>query len=338
MKKMFKNKMLCNSYSVRRALCVLTALLALCMHPATAVAADEYPSRPVRLLVPNPPGGGSDAVARILAQKLGERLSQQFVVDNRAGGGGIIANETVAHANPDGYTLLLAFIGPVTISPALTKVPYDSVRDFAPVSLVAAGQYMLVLHPSVPAKSLKDFVAYAKANPGKINYASAGNGSPLHLAAELFKARAGVNMVHVPYKGGGPATAAILAGEVQAVFGSLTSVVPQIKAGKLTPIGVTGAKRSTLAPEYATIAELGYPGFEMTSWYGVLLPAKSPPAVTAKLNAGINEALRAKDVTDNLRRQGLDATGSTPEAFAAHIKTELAKWAQVVKDANIKAD
>jgi tripartite-type tricarboxylate transporter receptor subunit TctC len=217
-------------------------------------------------------------------------------------------------------------------------VPYDSVKDFAPVALVAAGQYMLVLHPSVPAKSLKDFVAYAKANPGKINYASAGNGSPLHLAAELFKARAGVNMVHVPYKGGGPATAAILAGEVQAVFGSLTSVVPQIKAGKLTPIGVTGAKRSTLAPEYPTIAELGYPGFEMTSWYGVLLPAKSPPAVTVKLNAVINEALAAKDVIDNLKRQGLDATGGTPEVFAAHIKSELAKWAKVVKDAGIKAD
>lgn len=330
---MFKNKYLLSFPAI---LCAVLPVL-----PATslqAAAGDDYPSRPVRLLVPNPPGGGSDAVARILAQKLGERMSQQFVVDNRAGGGGIIANETVARANPDGYTLLLAFIGPVAISPALQKVPYDSVKDFVPVTLVAAGQYMLVLHPSVPAKSLKDFVAYAKANPGKINYASAGNGSPLHLAAELFKARAGVNMVHVPYKGGGPATAAILAGEVQAVFGSLTSVVPQIKAGKLTPIGVTGAKRSTLAPEYATIAELGYPGFEMTSWYGVLLPAKSPSAVTAKLNAGINEVLRAKDVTDNLRRQGLDATGGTAEAFAAHIKTELAKWAQVVREANIKAD
>ena len=330
---MFKNKYLYNFYAALLALMPL-----LCATSAQAAVGDDYPSRPVRLLVPNPPGGGSDAVARILAQKLGERLNQQFVVDNRAGGGGIIANETVARANPDGYTLLLAFIGPVAISPALTKVPYDSVKDFAPVALVAAGQYMLVLHPSVPAKTLKDFVVYAKANPGKINYASAGNGSPLHLAAELFKARAGVNMVHVPYKGGGPATAAILAGEVQAVFGSLTSVVPQIKAGKLTAIGVTGAKRSTLAPEYATIAELGYPGFEMTSWYGVLLPAKSPPAVTAKLNAGINESLQAKDVIDSLKRQGLDATGGTPEVFAAHIKSELAKWAKVVKDAGIKAD
>jgi tripartite-type tricarboxylate transporter receptor subunit TctC len=330
---MFKNKYLHNFSAALLALMPL-----LCATSAQAAVGDDYPSRPVRLLVPNPPGGGSDAVARILAQKLGERLNQQFVVDNRAGGGGIIANETVARANPDGYTLLLAFIGPVAISPALTKVPYDSVKDFAPVALVAAGQYMLVLHPSVPAKSLKDFVAYAKANPGKINYASAGNGSPLHLAAELFKARAGVNMVHVPYKGGGPATAAILAGEVQAVFGSLTSVVPQIKAGKLTAIGVTGAKRSTLAPEYATIAELGYPGFEMTSWYGVLLPAKSPPAVTAKLNAGINESLQAKDVIDSLKRQGLDTTGGTPEVFAAHIKSELAKWAKVVKDAGIKAD
>ncbi len=335
---MFKIKYLYKSVRPCAVLAVWALPFALLVAQAQAAAADDYPSRPVRVLVPNPPGGGSDAVARILAQKLGERMGQQFVVDNRAGGGGIIANETVARANPDGYTLLLAFIGPVAISPALQKVPYDSVKDFMPVALVAAGQYMLVLHPSVPAKSLKDFVAYAKANPGKINYASAGNGSPLHLAAELFKARAGVNLVHVPYKGGGPATAAILAGEVQAVFGSLTSVVPQIKAGKLTPIGVTGAKRSALAPEYPTIAELGYPGFEMTSWYGILLPARSPATVAAKLNAGLNEALRAKDVVDALKRQGLDATGGTPEAFAAHIKTELAKWAKVVKDAGIKAD
>ncbi|MCW5576470.1 MAG: tripartite tricarboxylate transporter substrate binding protein [Burkholderiales bacterium] len=328
---MFKNNYLLN---IAFALCALAPAFA----AAPVQAAADYPSRPVRLLVPNPPGGGSDAVARILAQKLGERMNQQFVVDNRAGGGGIIANETVARANPDGYTLLLAFIGPVAISPALTKVPYDSVKDFAPVALVAGGQYMLVLHPSVPAKSLKDFVAHAKANPGKVNYASAGNGSPLHLAAELFKSRAGVDMVHVPYKGGGPATTAILSGEVQAVFGSLTSVVPQVKAGKLTPIGVTGAKRSQLAPEYPTIAELGYPGFEMTSWYGILLPARTPQAIVGKLNAAVNEALKAKDATDALRRQGLDATGGTPAEFAAHIKSELAKWAKVVKDAGIKAD
>jgi tripartite-type tricarboxylate transporter receptor subunit TctC len=322
----------------RSAVSALVLPLALLANPVGAAVANDYPSRPVRLLVPNPPGGGSDAVARILAQKLGESMGQQFVVDNRAGGGGIIANETVARANPDGYTLLLAFIGPVAITPALTKVPYDSVKDFTPVALVAAGQYMLVTHPSLPAKSLKDFVAYAKANPGKINYASAGNGSPLHLAAELFKARAGIDMVHVPYKGGGPATAAILAGEVQVVFGSITSVLPQVKAGKLTPMGVTGAKRSQIASEYPTIAELGYPGFEMTSWYGVLLPARAPQPVVARLNAGINEALRAKDATDALKRQGLDATGGTPADFAAHIKAELGKWAKVVKDARIKAD
>lgn len=319
---------------------LITLLAALFVAPLQAMAAagDDYPARPVRLLVPNPPGGGSDAVARILAQKLTERFSQQFVVDNRAGGGGIIANETVARANLDGYTLLLAFIGPVAISPALTKVPYDSVKDFAPVALTAAGQYMLVLHPSVPAKSLKDFVAYAKANPGKINYASAGNGSPLHLAAELFKSRAGINMTHIAYKGGGPATAAILAGEVQAVFGSLTSAIPQVRAGKLTALGVTGAARSPLAPEFATIAELGFPGFEITSWYGVLAPARTAPVIITRLNGALNEALRAKDVIDSLRRQGLDATGGTPELFAAHIKSELAKWAKVVKDGNIRAD
>lgn len=324
--------------TLQRAFCALTLPVMLLAGPTNVLAADSYPTRPVRLLVPNPPGGGSDAVARVLAQKLSDRLGQQFVVDNRGGGGGIIANETVARAAPDGYTLLLAFIGPVAIAPALTRTPYDSVKDFTPVSLLAAGQYMLVLHPSVPAKSIKEFVAYAKANPNKINYASAGNGSPLHLAAELFKARAGINMTHVPYKGGGPATAAILGGEVQAVFGSLTSVIPQIKAGKLTPIGVTGSKRSQLAPEYPTIAELGYPGFEVTSWYGILLPARAPQSIVAVLNSGINEALRAPDTVKSLQRRGLDATGGTPQEFAVHIKSELAKWAKVVKDAKITAD
>lgn len=324
--------------ALKRTLCALVLPLVLLANSAIAADASQYPVRPVRFLVPNPPGGGSDAVARILSQKLNELLGQQFVVDNRAGGGGIIANETVARANPDGYTLLLGFIGPMVISPALTRTPYDPIKDFTPVSLVAAGQYMLVIHPSLPAKTLKEFVAYAKLHPGKINYGSAGNGSPLHLAAELFKSRAGIDIIHVPYKGGGPATAAVLAGEVQVVFGSITSVLPQVKAGKLVPLGETGAARSPIAPEYPTIAELGYPGFEMTSWYGVLLPARAPQPVVAKLNAAILEALRAPDTIELLKRQGLDATGGSPEAFAAHIKREAAKWARVVKDAGIKAD
>ncbi len=312
------------------------APVALCA--TVAHAADQYPAQPIRFLVPNPPGGGSDAVARILAQELSRSLGQQIIVDNRAGGGGIIANETAARATPDGYTMLLGFIGPMVIAPAMQKTPYDTLKDYAPVSLVAAGQYMPVLHPSVPAKSLKEFVAWAKANAGKLNYGSAGNGSPLHLAAELFKARAGIEMTHVPYKGGGPATAAILAGEVQVIFGSITSVLPQVKAGKLTPLGVTGAKRSPIAPEYATIAEQGYPGFEMTSWYGVLLPAKTPAAVVNKLNAAIVAALKTQDVEEQMKRQGMDTIGGSPAEFAAYLKSETDKWAKVVKSANIKPD
>jgi tripartite-type tricarboxylate transporter receptor subunit TctC len=301
-------------------------------------AADTYPVQPMRLLVPNPPGGGSDAVARALGMKMTELLGQQVVVDNRAGAGGIIANETVARATPDGYTLLLAFIGPTVISPALMRTPYDSVKDFAPVSLVAAGQYMLCVHPSVPAKTVPEFVKYAKSRSGKLNYASAGPGSPLHLAAELFKQRSGVDMVHVPYKGGGPAVAAALAGEVQVIFGSITGVIPQVKAGKLVGLGATGSTRSALAPDYPTIAEQGFPGFEMTSWYGVLLPAHTPQAVITKLHNAIVTALKAPDVIEQLRRQGLDTIGSTPETFGAHIKRELVKWEKVVREAGVKAE
>jgi len=308
------------------------------MTPAAAQVTSNYPAQPIRFLVPNPPGGGSDAVARILAQEMFKSLGQQIIVDNRAGGGGVIANETAARANPDGYTMLLGFIGPMVISPAMLKTPYDSLKDFAPVSLVAAGQYMPAVHPSVPVKSLKEFVAYAKANPGKLNYGSAGNGSPLHLAAELFKARAGIEMTHVPYKGGGPATAAALAGEVQVIFGSITSVLPQVKAGKLVALGVTGAKRSPLAPDYMTIAEQGYPGFEMSSWYGVLLPAKTPVAIVNKLHAVIFAALKTPEVEEQMRRQGMDTIGNSPAEFATYLKNETEKWAKVVKSANIRPD
>jgi tripartite-type tricarboxylate transporter receptor subunit TctC len=319
-----------------RALAVPLALFASSAPAATST--DNYPAQSVRFLVPFPPGGGSDAVARILAQELIKGTGQQFIVDNRGGGGGIIANEMVARAAPDGYTILLGFIGPMVIAPAIVRTPYDSIKDFIPVSLVAAGQYMMVVHPSVPVNTLKDFVAYAKANPGKINYASSGNGTPLHLAAELFKARAGIEMTNVPYKGGGPATAAVLAGEVQVLFGSITSVLPQVKANKLVLLGATGATRSPIAPEYPTIAELGYPGFEMMSWYGVLLPARTPHAIVTKLNAAIVAALRVPDVVEQMKRQGMDTIGSSPEEFAAYLKNETEKWAKVVKSANIKAD
>jgi tripartite-type tricarboxylate transporter receptor subunit TctC len=318
---------------------ILFAALALLgfLTPRPACAQD-YPNRPVRLVVATVPGGGTDATARILGPRLGELLGQPFVIDNRGGAGGIIGTETVARALPDGYTLLMGFVASLAMNPALVHTPFDPIRDFTPVSLVASAQYVLTIHPSVPARTLKELVAYAKANPGRINYASAGNGTPVHLAAELFKSVAGVNLTHIPYKGGGPAAAAVLSGESQLIFGSVTATMPQIKAGKLIALGVTGRTRLPSAPEYPTIAELGHPGFEVTSWYGVVGPAHMPPSVVAKLNAAIVEALSTPLVREQLVRQGLDPIGSTPIEFAAHLKRETARWARVIKTAGIKAD
>jgi tripartite-type tricarboxylate transporter receptor subunit TctC len=312
---------------------VLLSFAVLC-----TAAAQEYPGRPVRMIVATVPGGGTDAIARIFGSKLSELLGQPFVIDNRGGAGGIIGTETVARAPADGYTLLMGFIASLAMNPALVRTPYDPLKDFTPVSLVASAQYVMTIHPSVPAKTLKELVAYAKANPGKISYASAGNGTPVHLAAELFKSVTGVNLTHIPYKGGGPAAASVLSGESQLIFGSVTATMPQIKAGKLIALGVTGRTRLPSAPEYATIAELGYPGFEVTSWYGVLGPARMSPQVIAKLNAAILEALRTPLVREQLARQGLDPIGTSPAEFAAHLKREITTWARVIKDAGIKAD
>lgn len=311
---------------------VLTLLL------VTATHAQEYPNRPVRLVVASAPGGGTEAIARIVGAKLGESLGQQFVVDMRPGAAGIIGTETVARATPDGHTLLMGFIASLVLTPALVKAPYHPIRDFTPVSLIASAQYMLTINPSVPARTLKEFVAYAKANPGRINYSSGGVGTPVHLSAELFKSMAGVNLVHIPYKGGGPAAAAVLSGEAQVIFGSVTATLPQIKAGKLVALGTTGLKRSAAAPEYATIAEQGYPGFEVTSWYGIVGPARIPAQIVAKLNGAIVHALREPVVRDQMARQGLDPIGSTAAEFAAHLKRETAKWTRVIREAGIKSE
>ena len=272
------------------------------------LSAQDYPSRPVRLIVATSPGGGTDTLARILSGKLGERLGQQFVVDNRAGGSGIVGTELVVHASPDGHTLLMGFISSLVLTPAMTRTPYDPNKDLAPVSLVADAQYMLVLHPAVPARSLKEYVSYAKANPGRINVASAGYGTPVHLSAELFKLVAGIETVSVPYKGGGPAAAAVLAGESQAIFGSISATLPHIKTGKLIALGTTGLKRSSAAPQYPTFAEQGYPGFEVTSWYALMAPAATPPAIVAKLNAATQDMLRSPDAREQMARQGLEPT------------------------------
>lgn len=314
----------------------VATLVAAFLAPIIA-GAQPYPSRPVRLIVATSPGGGTDTLARILGGKLGERFGQQFVIDNRAGGSGIVGTELVVQAPPDGHTLLMGFVASLVLTPAMMRTPYDAIRDLAAVVLAADAQYMLVIHPSVPARSLKEFVVYAKANPGKINAATAGYGTPVHLSAELFKLVAGIDIVSVPYKGGGPAAAAVLAGESQIIFGSISATLPQIKAGKLIALGTTGLKRSIAAPQYPTIAEQGYPGFEVTSWYALMAPVKTPQAIIATLNATTNAVLQAPDVREQMMRQGLEPTGGTSADAAAHLKRETATWRRVIKEAGIKA-
>jgi len=317
--------------SLRAVIVCAAAMLAV-----QAAHAQIYPSRPVRLVVATSPGGGTDTLARILAAKLGERLGQQFVVDNRAGGSGIVGTELVARAAPDGHTLLMGFVSSLVLTPAMMPTPYDASKDLAPIGLVAEAQYMLVIHPSVPARSLKEFVAYVKANPGRVNVASAGHGTPVHLSAELFKLVAGLDMTSVPYKGGGPAAAAVLTGESQAIFGSISATLPQIKAGKLIALGTTGLKRSQAAPQYPTFAEQGYPGFEVTSWYALMAPAGTPAAVVARLNDTVREILAMPDAREQMARQGLEPMGGSPAEAAAHLKRETATWRRVIKEAGIK--
>jgi tripartite-type tricarboxylate transporter receptor subunit TctC len=320
--------------------------VALCLALAAAVASTvvasaeppSYPVRPVRLLVPFAPGGGADALSRIITPKLHDALGQAWVVDNRGGAAGNIAAETVARAAPDGYTALMGFSSVLTVNPSLYKLPYDVEKDLQPVTLLATAQYILVIHPSVAAGTLKEFIALAKQKPNSLNYASAGVGSPLHLAAELFKKRAGINMVHLAYKGGGPAAAAVLAGEAQVLFASVASSIPQVKAGRLKALATTGTQRSKVAPELPTIAESGFPGFDVSSWYALLVPAGTAPAIVNRIRGAAMKAVELPDVQEAMSRQGLDVETSTPQQLAARIKTESAVWAGVIKEAGIKAE
>jgi tripartite-type tricarboxylate transporter receptor subunit TctC len=316
----------------------LFCAVAACVSLSAAAADDNYPTRPVRLLVPFAPGGGADALSRIITPKMHDALGQAWVVDNRGGAAGNIAAETVAKAAPDGYTALMGFNTVLTVNPSLYKLTYSVTRDLQPVTLLATAQYILVIHPSVAATNLKDFIALAKQKPGSLNYASAGVGSPLHLAAELFKKRAGIDMAHLAYKGGGPAAVAVLAGEAQVLFASVASSVPQVKAGKLKALATTGTKRSKVAPDLPTIAESGFPGFEVSSWYALLVPAKTPAAIVNKIRGAAIKAVELPDVQEAMSRQGLDVETSTPQELAARMSAETAVWAGVIKDAGIKAE
>ena len=312
--------------------------IAACVSLSAAAADDSYPTRPVRLLVPFAPGGGADALSRIITPKMHDALGQAWVVDNRGGAAGNIAAETVAKAAPDGYTALMGFSTVLTVNPSLYKLPYSVTKDLQPVTLLATAQYILVIHPSVAATNLKDFIALAKQKPGSLNYASAGVGSPLHLAAELFKKRAGIDMAHLAYKGGGPAAVAVLAGEAQVLFASVASSIPQVKAGKLKALATTGTKRSKVAPDLPTIAESGFPGFEVSSWYALLVPAKTPAAIVNQIRGAAIKAVELPDVQEAMSRQGLDVETSTPQELAARMSAETAVWAGVIKDAGIKAE
>lgn len=316
-----------------------TPLIAGTAAVAPSHAADAaYPTRPIRLLIPFAAGGGADTLARILAPKLSEALGQTWVVDNRGGAAGNLAAEIVARAQPDGHTVFMGFSTVLTVNPSLYRLSFSMQKDLQPVALLATAQYILVLHPSVAAGTLKEFIALAKKKPGALNYASAGVGSPLHLAAELFKKRAGVDMVHVPYKGGGPAAAAVLAGEAQVLFGSVASSMPHVKGGRLKALATTGAKRSKVAPELPTIAESGFPGFDVGSWYAFLVPAKTPAPVVKRLHAEAVKAVGLPDVQKAMSRQGLEVETSTPQDLAKRISAETTVWAGVIRDAGIKAE
>jgi tripartite-type tricarboxylate transporter receptor subunit TctC len=298
---------------------------------ATSVFAQGYPTKPVKVVVPYPPGGPTDIVARVVSQKLSEQMGQQFIVENRPGAGGNIGAEAVAKSPADGYTLLVATTAHA-INPSLFKsLGYNLVKDFAPVSQLTSGPLVIVANPSLPAKNVKELIALAKAKPGTLNYASSGNGQSTHLSAELFGTMAGVKMNHIPYKGSAPALTDVMGGQASLMFDTMLSAMPQVKNGKLKAIAVTSATRSPAAPDVPTVAESGLPGYEAIAWNGLLAPAGTPPEVVNKLNAELKKALDAPDVKDRFSAQGFGAAWNTREAFAKFIQAELDKWAKVVK-------
>jgi len=318
---------------------LLAALFLVTLAGTLPVSAQEYPRKAIRLIVPFAPGGGNDTVARAIAQSASASVGQPVVVDNRAGAGGTLGAELAAKSPADGYTLFLGGVGSHAVNPNLhPKLPYDPVKDFAPITLVASAPLVLVVHPSVPARTLAEFTALAKASPGRINYASNGNGSSAQLAAVLYESMAGVQMVHVPYKGLAPALVDLLGGEVQAMFSSVVAIVPNIRAGRLRTLAVTGKRRAAALPEVPTLDESGVPGYEAGSWYGILAPAGTPQATVAKLREVIVHALAQPEVRERLASEGAEVIGSTPEAFAAHITAELARMGKLIRDAGIRME
>ncbi len=315
------------------------ALAAIAAAFAAANAFAQYPAKPLRLIVPFAAGGGNDNVARLVGKRLADSLGQPVVIDNRPGAGGVLGAELAAKAAPDGYTLFLGGVGSHAINPNLhERVPYDAIRDFAPIVLLASAPLILVVHPSVPAGSIREFIALARSKPGEFNYASNGNGSSSHLAAVMFDAMAGVSMVHVPYKGLSPALTDLLSGRVQLMFSSVVAILPHAKAGKLRGLAVTAGKRLSSMPELPTVAEAGLTGYEASSWYGVLAPAGTPGEIIAKLNSEMVKALEQPEVRNSLLAEGAEPVGGTPEQFAAHIRSEIERLGKLIREAKIRIE
>ena len=310
------------------------ALVLLC---ASATAAD-FPSKPVRLILGFPPGGATDLVARAMQPRMSAALGHQLVIDNRPGANGIIAGELTARADPDGHTIFFGHIGVLVISPVIQKLPFDPLKDFASIGQAVQLQNILITHPTLAVRNTKEFIAYAKSNPGKINYASSGIGSPGHLAAVLFESMAKVQITHIPYKGGGPAITDLLAGHVPAFFAVISTGVPHVQAGKGRGSAVTGSRRAEAVPDVPTIAESGVPGYAATNWYGLLAPAKTPSAIIDRINRDMTTALKSPDVIENLKSRGIDAAPNSPAEFAAFIRAETMKWRPIVQQSGIKPD
>jgi len=301
-----------------------------------AAQAQSYPTRPIRFVVPFAAGGGGDIVVRNVSQRLASRLGQPVVVDNRSGAGGNVGTEIVARATADGYTLLMANVAPMAINVSIyAKLPYDPAKDFTPISLLASFPNVLVVHPAVAARTVSELIALAKARPGQLTYASAGAGSTTHLSAELLRLHTGVKLIHVPYKGGGPALVDVVAGQVQMYFGSMPASLPLVRAGKLRALGVTSLERSSTAPEIPTLAESGFPGFDAVTWIGMVAPAGLPRGIVQRLHAEVAAILGSAEMRERIESLGADAKTAAPDEFAAYIRSEITKWSKVVRDAGI---
>jgi tripartite-type tricarboxylate transporter receptor subunit TctC len=315
------------------------AMIAAVLMSPPVYASDKYPYKPIRIILPGPPGGGADLLARVLGQRLTTDLGQTFVIDNRPGAGGMLGMDLAAKAAPDGYTIVMGNSGPNAVIPNLVKsVPYDPIKDFSPISLVASAANLLVVNPSVSANSVSELVQMAKSKPGHLTYASGGNGQASHLAAELFKLMAGINIIHVPFKGSGPAVLDLIGGRVDMMFSNIPSAMPQINAGKLRALAVTSEVRSKLVPKFPTMAESGVPGYESTQWYGLLAPAKVSRSIVSTLSEKVSIAVKAEEINSMLFKQGFDPIGSTQGEFSDHIRKELTKWKKVIEVGKISAD